>query len=314
MELDTSVVTNTVATMFLVICVGYMARKLKFFDGEFQKKLSNLIICIAQPFLIIHSIMNIEYSDAKLKEGFFILLIGVGIHAVTAAIAFMVTLCYKNNDEHTITEFGILFANCGFLGIPVLKALFGDIGGFWAAFYIIIFNVIQWTYGMTILGRGRANIKINLKNMLVNYGTTPCLIGITLFILRVKLPSPFMGASYYIGSLCTPVSMLIVGGTIATIPIKRLVSNIKVYYMGAVKLFLVPVTIILLCKLIGLSNDMIMFAAVMSALPTAANVAMFGERYNISPDYASHTVGMITLLSAVSVPIMMKFSEFVISW
>ncbi len=312
MELNTNVVTNTVATMFLVICVGYAARKLHFFDGEFQKKLSNLIICIAQPFLIIHSIMNIEYSDAKLREGFFILLVGIGVHTVTAAMAFIFTLRFKNHDEHTIAEFGILFANCGFLGIPVLKALFGDIGGFWAAFYIIIFNIIQWTYGMTILGRGREYIKINLKNMIVNYGTIPCLIGITLFILKVKLPSPILGASYYIGSLCTPVSMLIVGGTIATIPFKRLISNMKVYYMGAVKLFLVPVTVILLCKIFGLSDDMIMFAAVMSALPTAANVVMFGERYYISPDFASHAVGMITLLSAVSIPVMMKFSEFVI--
>lgn len=313
MKLDTSVVTGTVATMFLVICVGYIAYKLKFFDGEFQKRMSNLIICIAQPFLIIHSIMNIEYTDKKLAEGFYILLIGVGVHAITAIIAFLTTRWYKNKNQQTITEFGILFANCGFLGIPVLKALFGDIGGFWAAFYIIIFNMIQWTYGMTILGRGHTGIKINLKNMLLNYGTVPCLIGIILFILRIKLPAPIMGASYYIGSLCTPISMLIVGGTIATIPIKRLVSSLKVYYMGAVKLMLVPVSVIVLCKVAGLSDDMIMFAAVMSALPTAANVAMFGERYDISPDYASHAVGMITLLSAVTIPVIMKLSEFVIS-
>lgn len=312
MEIDTRVVTETVATMFLVICVGYAARKLNFLNESFQKKLSDLIICVAQPFLIINSIMNIEYSDEKLKEGVFILLIGVGVHAVTALIAFIAARGYKDKDERAITEFGILFANCGFLGIPVLRALFGDTGGFWAAFYIIVFNIVQWTYGMTVLGRDRGDIKINLKSMLVNYGTIPCFIGIALFVLRVRLPSPVMGASYYIGSLCTPVSMLIVGGTIATIPPKKLISDKKIYYMGAVKLLLVPSVVIILSKLIGLSGEMIMFAAVMSALPTAANVVMFGERHNIAPGYASHAVGFITLLSAVTIPVIMKFAEYII--
>jgi predicted permease len=312
MALDINVVTNTVATMFLLLCVGYAARKLKFFDAELQKKLSDIIICIAQPFLIIYSVLSIDYSNEKLKQGFFIMAIGIGVHALTAAIAYIAAIRHKNNNERAITEFGILFANCGFLGIPVLKALFGDVGGFWASFYIIIFNLVQWTYGMLILGRGRDNIKMNLKNVMVNYGTIPCLIGITLFLLRIRLPSPVMNASNYIGSLCTPVSMLVIGGTIATIPFKKLFSNVKIYYLCAVKLFAVPFIVILVCKLIGLSSDMIMFAAVMSSLPTAANVAMFGEHYNIVPDFASHASGLATLLSAVTVPIMMKFAEFII--
>jgi predicted permease len=312
MGLDISVVTDTVATMFLLLCVGYAARKLKYFDGDLQKKLSNVIICIAQPFLIVYSILSIEYSDEKLKEGFFIMLIGIGIHALTAAIGYIAAIKHKNNNERTITEFGILFANCGFMGIPVLKALFGNVGGFWASFYIIIFNLVQWTYGMLILSRSRDDIKMNFKNIFLNYGTVPCLTGIILFLLRVKLPLPIMSASNYIGSLCTPISMMIIGGTIATIAPKKLITDVKIYYLCIIKLIIVPVTVILLSKLIGLQSDMIMFTAVMSSLPTAANVVMFGERYNIAPAFASHASGLTTLLSALTVPLMMKFAQIII--
>lgn len=312
---DTSVVTSTVATMFLVVIVGYAARKLKFLDGGFQKKLSDIIICIAQPFLIVSSITSIEYSDEKLRQGLYIVVMGLIIHAVTAAIAFVSALYLKGRDEaaRTITEFGILFANCGFLGIPVMKALFGDIGGFWVSFYIIVFNIVQWTYGMLILGRGRNDIKMNLRKVLVNYGTVPCLIGIVLYLLRVNIPTPIAGAMSYVGSLCTPVSMLIIGGTIATIPLKKLLTNVRVYIFCAVKLLIVPAIVILLARLFALSMEMTLVATVVSSLPTAANVAMFGEKYDIAPDYAAHAVGMVTLLSAATVPIMMKFAVWTMS-
>lgn len=313
MELDTSVVTSTVATMFLVVLVGCAAQKLGFFPGDTRKRLSDLIICIAQPFLIVSSILSIDYSAEKLREGLFIMAMGVGIHAATAAVAFVSALWRKDPAERNITEFGTLFANCGFLGIPVLKALFGDIGGFWASFYIIIFNIIQWTYGMFVLGRGWSDIKMSFKKMLLNYGTVPSFIGITLFLTRVKLPSPVMSMMNYIGSLCTPVSMLIIGGIIATIPVKRLLTSGKVYAFCVVKLLVVPAVIITLARLCGLSDEMVMFAAVVSSLPTAANVAMFGEKYDIAPDYAAHSVGMATLLSAATVPLMMKFASLLIS-
>ncbi len=311
MNYNIGVVTETVATMFLVICVGYIAGKFGFLSKETQKRLSDIIICIAQPFLIVSSIINIEYSKEKLNQGFFIIGIGVIIHAITAGIAFISVLKIKNKDEKTITEFGLLFANCGFLGIPVLKALFGDIGGFWASFYIIVFNLIQWTYGMLLLGRGRSGIKMNFKKIIINYGTIPCAIGLVLFMINIKLPSPLLGAAGYIGSLCTPVSMLIIGGTIATIKPIKLITNLKVYYFCLIKLIIIPFIIISAAKLAGLEYNMILFASVMSGLPTAANVAMFAEKHEIAPDFAAHAVGMATLLSCLTLPAIIYITSII---
>jgi len=313
MTYDTGVVTTMVATMFLVVCVGYVARKLNFLDNNVQKKLSDIIICIAQPFMIISSILSTEYSDEKLMEGFYIIAIGIAVHALTAVIAFVSALYLKgkNEEERTITEFGIIFANCGFLGIPLLRELFGDIGGFWAAFYVIVFNLVQWTYGMLVLGRGRSDIKMNIRKVLINYGTVPCMIGLALYLFRINLPAPIFGALNYVGSLCTPISMLIIGGTIATIPLKKLFTNYKVYIMAAVRLLVVPSVVIVISNIIGMKYEIVLFTAVMSSLPTAANVAMFGKKYDIASDYSSHAVGIITVLSAVTVPLIMRLVDII---
>lgn len=313
MTFDFSVLTDTVITMFLLLIIGYAARKLNYTDDKFSKGLSNFIICVAQPFMIISAVLGIEYSPENLKTGFFVMLLGLLIHALTAVAAFAATFKFRNNDERRITEFSILFANCGFLGFPILKSMFGDIGVFWGSFFVIMYNIVTWTYGMYILGRARSQIKMSFVKMILNYGTTPCIIGIVLFLLRVKLPSPVMSAMNYMGSLCTPLSMIIIGGLLATIPFGRLFTNLKVYYVCVIRLFVITAVITLTAKVCGLSSEFVLFSTVMSAVPTAANSAMFAERYDLMPEYGAHMVGMTTLLSAFTIPVMVTLSNFIIN-
>jgi len=311
--LDTSSVGYSVLTMLLVVVVGYIAQKLNFFPGDTRKRYSDLIIRIGQPFLIVGSITSIEYSSEKLKDGFFVLLLGLATIALAGVIAFFATLWMKNKDERKIAEFGSMFSNCGFMGIPILRAVFGDIGAFWAAFYLIALNLCQWTYGIYIWSRGRDDIKLNLKSILLNYGTVPSAIGILLFVTRVPIPAPVLDSINYVGSLCTPISMLVIGALIATIEPKRLVTNVKIYIFCFIKLFVVPFVVITVCHFVGLSNEMMLFIAVICSLPSPSNVAMFGEKFDILPDFAAHAVGMGTILSTLTVPIMVRYAEFLLS-
>lgn len=309
---DFNVLLNTVITMFIILIIGFLSRKLGFIDDNGSKFLSNFVICVAQPFLIVSSVVGIEFSMDNLKTGTFILILGVAIHIVLAVIAFAATFKMKDVDERRLTEYSMIFANCGFLGFPILKSMFGDIGLFWGSFYIIVFNMISWTYGMYILSKARPQIKMSYKNMFINYGTTPCLIGIILFLLRVKIPAPLFSAMNYMGSLCTPLTMIIVGGLLATVPYKKMFINLKIYYQCLIRLFVAPLIVALLCKLVGLDSNMILLGTVMASLPTAANTVMFSERFDIKSDFAAHGVGFTTLLSSASIPIVVYITMMII--
>lgn len=305
MTLDFNVLLNTVATMFIILIIGFAARKLGYIDDKCSKYLSNLIICIGQPFMIIDAIMSTEYSAKNLRTAVIILALGTVIHTATAVIARLASFRFTDQDERRISEFGLLFANCGFLGFPILKSLLGDLGLFWGSFYVIVHNIVTWTYGMYVLGRVRSEIKISPLKMVLNYGTTPCLVGLALFLLRVSFPAPIASAVKYLGSLCTPLSMLIVGGLLATIPFKKLFTNLKIYYICLIRLIVIPAAVIGLCLIVRLPADFSVFAAIMSALPSASNASMFGERYDISPGFAAHFVSMSTLLSSMTIPVML---------
>jgi len=304
-----SALVSAVTTMFLLLIIGFIARKLGYMDEKLSKGISNLIICVAQPFMIIGSIIGIPYSDENIKSGLLILGISAIVHTIAAVVAFFATCRFKDVDERRITEFGMIFANNGFLGFPILQAVFGDIGVFYGSFYIIVFNIVTWTYGMIVLGKARKQIKMNFKNMIINFGTTPCLIGIALFLLKVKFPEPLMEATNYMGSLCTPLSMLIIGGLLANIPWNKMFVNLKVYYQCLVRLIIVPLIVILVTRLLNLDYTFSLFAAILAAMPTAANTSMFAEKYDIKPEYSAHGVGMSTLFSAVTVPVMMLIAK-----
>ena len=119
-----------VETIFLLLICGYVCRKLKIITDASSKGLSALIIKIAQPFLIIDSIATAECTAENLKLAGIVTLLGLAVHTVMCALAFGGSRLIKNVDERKISEFVMIFANCGFLGFPVLRSIFGDIGVF----------------------------------------------------------------------------------------------------------------------------------------------------------------------------------------
>lgn len=317
---DISVVTSTVFTMFIVICIGFIAAKLNIISGDFSKKLSDLIIKICQPFLIISAVIKVEYTDENFKTGLMILILGIGVHIFSAIIAYFASIpLNKNFDERTLSEFSMVFSNCGFMGFPILSAALGDIGLFWGAFYCVTFNLLEWTYGFVILSRKRSDIKPTLKKTIVNYGTIPCMIGFLLFMCRWSIfektvvGTCLTNAFEYMGSLCTPVSLLIIGAMLARIPVKKLVTSLPVLYTCLFKLIIIPLLTALLLALIGLSDDIVIFASIMAGLPTAANSVMIAEKYDFSSDHTAHIVAVSTLLSPLTIPVVILIANFILS-
>lgn len=313
MIIDMRGLIETVALMFVYLAVGFIARKTGLITDTSSKSLSKTILCVTQPFMLVNAIMTNEYSAEKLKSFGIVLIIGIIVHAVGAVIAMLSVLWMKDQEERRISEVAMVFANCGFFGFPLVEALYGKEGLFWGAVYVIVFNVAVWTYGLFVLSRAKSTVKMNPVKMLLNFGTVPCALGIILYILRISFPPFVMTAISSIGAVCTPLSLIVAGGLIATIPLKRLVSNGKVYYTSFVKLLVLPIVAAIVLKLFGFNSSYVIFGATMASLPTGAIVAMFSETHDIKPNYAAHNVGMSTLLTIGTIPLAVWFvSSFII--
>ncbi len=313
MNLDTKTLFDSALMMFIPVLAGVAAAKLGYFGQTFSKTVSSLVLNVAQPFMIIASMVGTEYSAENLRSGFTAMLVALLAHAVAAGIALLTTFRIREDKERRITEFCMIFSNCGFFGFPLLRAVYGSTGVFWGGFYLIVFQFVIWTYGVLILGRANPAFRIRMKEVFLNNGTIPCVIGFLLYLLRVPIYPPVFESMDRIGATCTPLSMLVIGNMIAGIPPKKLLTGPLNYLASAVRLVLIPLAVGLLLDLLGFSREMAVFGALMMSLPAAAAAAMFAEAYDIRPEQAAQTVGVSTLLSVATIPLVMRLLEAILN-
>ena len=312
-----SALLTIIATLFLLMACGFFARKRGIIDDVASKRLSTLIIKIGQPMMIVSALTEAEFSYENLTDGFIYIGLGMILHALLGVIAFLLCKGFRDLDERKITEFSLMFTNGGFIGFPIMEALFGAKGLFLAAFYNISFHLFIWSWGIAILARKRSDIKLTVRKIFINLGSVPCLIGVLIYMLAIPFPgfalpaflSKFM---MYLSNLCTPISLLITGALLATRTPKQIFGSGKIYYFSAMKLLAIPLVICVLGKLLGLPHDLVLFATVEAALPAASSITMFSEMYGLNSGYASQTVGTSSLLSVGTMPLVLLIAEWIV--
>ncbi len=306
-----------IGVLFLVMLVGFFSRKRGIINDVSSNRMSKLIIEIGQPALIIGSLISKPFSWELLQDGLLYLAIGFILHPVMGAIALLCGRAFPDPNEKNLSAFALTFTNAAFIGFPILAAIFPENGPFYGAFFVVGFNVYVWTFGIYLLSRGRDDIKLTPKKALLNFGTVPCFIGLALYLLKAVAPTPTLLVDFcgYLGNLCMPISVLITGALIATQDLGAILKSPRLYVFNAIKLIILPLIVCVIAKLVtlGFSNsyELVMFCTVISALPSAATVAMLAELYGIKPGYAAQAVGSSSLFSVATLPLLYFIGDFV---
>ena len=305
-------VSEKVITLFLILFAGIIARKTNIIDWASTKKLSALLLNVTQPLMIITS-FQMTFDPEKLKDGLMILALSTAIHIFAAAAAFIIYKPIKNADHKKIYEMATIFCNCAFLGYPVLTVIFGGDGIFYGAFYTMFFNVFIWTYGVYLITRKNKaekdaeKVKIPLSKIFLNAGMISSVTGIIIFMSGIKLPGVLYDSSKLVGDMTFPLSMIIIGSLISEIKLKEMFLSASNYYYVFVKLIFSPVFIATVCYILKLPTLLIYMGTVMTAMQSAANVAIFSETYGADSKKAAIIVGLSTLLSIGTIPLAMYF-------
>lgn len=293
---------NTIVTqvivLFLIMVVGYISRKRGFINTEVNKSLSELLLNVTLPFMIIAS-FNFKFSKDMLNLGIKLFLISTVIHTVLLLLG---SIIYKrfNEDEYKVLWFITVFSNCGFMGYPVVESIYGKIGLFYAALFNIPFNILMWTAGVFIFsGRGD---KQNLRKAILNPGILSVFIGLIIFLFSVELPTPIIKTLEMVGSMTTPLSMIIIGSTLADAKIKSIFEGFSVYFGSFIRLIAIPLTVYFILNLFGLKDFYLNIPVIITAMPAAANTVIMAEKYGGNPEYASKVVFLTTILSVVTIP------------
>ena len=317
MNINIADLIPTSLCLFLLILVGFVARKAKIIDADLTKGLSTVVVKVAQPFLIIYSITKLDFSALNLKNGLLVLGFGILSHALTIALAFILFSRIKDIDEKKIYQFAFAFCNCAFIGFPILNSLFGEIGLFYGAFYVISYNLGVWSFGVWLMSKGKAESGVTVRKIFINAGTVPCFIGLALYIVQIPLPDFLMTAMDTMGSLCTPLSLIVTGSLVAALPLREFFLNPKFYGFLAVKLVALPLLLAVILRFTGISAliadiDLAVFLTVMVALPPAAFTTLLATLYDVKPSYSAQLISLGTILSPFTILLVMKVVELIL--
>lgn len=299
--MDIKNVFTQVFILFILILVGYISTKTNLIDSSLTKKLSKLIMNIFLPCMIINS-MQLEYSPTVLKKVLLLILISLLIYAISFLIAIIFKAISKSKNDIGVYQFAILFSNVGFMGYPIVEAILGKDAIFYAAIFNIPFNLLIMTLGVFVICKENNNYSFSFKS-LINPVIISIFIGLSLFILNIKLPYIINRPIELLGNITTPLSMIVIGSMLCLSSISECVRNKKLYIVSFIRLILMPILIYFILK--GIVYDKLLFSIpiVIVSMPVASNTAILSSEYNANDKLASQLVFMSTLFSIVTIPI-----------
>jgi predicted permease len=302
-----------VCMLFLLIVLGYWVGKRKIVSENIIGDISALLVNVALPAFIITS-MNFEFSMEVLMNSGVLILISFVVYFCSILFSKLYSrLLGVSGTTGDIHEMVCIFSNVGFMGYPVVLAVYGEIGVFYAAMYNLGYNLLIWSYGANLINReGRENrhkghVPLWDKVMkFFNPSLVAVIIGFGLFLTSTELPSVLLNTFDMVGRTVTPLSMLCIGFILSGVDTKDVFNDYRVLMTSIMRLVIIPLVLFFILKTMGKEGYLIAIPVLITAMPAAANTAIIAVRYKSDYKLASKMIFISTLMSIITIPLMIQ--------
>jgi Predicted permeases len=295
-------VIEQIISLVIVALIGFYGGKKKIIDEKVSNGLTRILLEISVPLLIISS-FNFKFTSefaTNIKKAFLYSLV---IFVLTPL--FVKPLLLKvDKSKKNILQFSMVFSNCGFMGFPLASCVFGAEGVVYASIFNMFFNLFIWTYGIMLFSDVKSFKEV--KKVLKNPGIISAVIGLVIMIFSINIHPVILNTMKMVGSLTTPMSMLIIGSLLSRTNFRNHVKDITIYYGALIKLIVIPVAIYIVAGLFKESSIVMKTLILMQAMPVAAMASMFAENYNKNREYSAVLVSFSTLLCVFTIPLIIK--------
>ncbi len=287
--------------LFIIVVVGYVANKLGYMGGDFDRRLSSIVITFACPALVLSSVMGDELPDRSL----ILPLLGVGFltYIILTAVALVLPrMVTRDRDERGIIGFAVMFANVGFIGYPIVASIFGHEAVFYAALLNMPNTFFIFTVGVMLV-KGEYGLRQFSPRVLASPALLAALLAAVLVALGVRTPHIIAEPVRLVGNITVPASLMIIGSSMANLPLRQIVGNGKVYATSFLRLAVVPVVFYFLMRAIGVSDVVNNINTVVLAMPVASFGTMFCLRYDRDVALMTEVTFVTTVASIATIPL-----------
>lgn len=302
------VVATQMCVIFIFILIGYVLAKKDALSPSTCKQISGLIVNICSPALLVTSVLNAE-KNIKINM---LLVVGLAIivifiFQITLGI-FMGRILRAPRSQWNHYNMMTVFGNIGFVGIPVALAVLGSDCMIYAAMFNLVFNILIYTYGMIVITSENegGHEKFDWKK-LINMGNFAAIVAIVIYFCNLNFPPLAETALTYMANTVTFLSVLVIGASVARLPLKSIFTEARLYVFIAIRMLAVPIAVALVMKRFFTDQMIVGLAVLLVAMPAANMPLMLAETYDQDTTLLSKGIVLSTLCSVVTITIAAMF-------
>lgn len=297
-----NIISQMIILLFVVIA-GFISNKCGLMGGDFDRKLSNFIINVSCPCLIISSVMGDVIPDSGMIIP--LLLVGLATYVLLFFIARYLPGCFvKDAESRGLYSFMLMFANVGFIGYPVVASIFGSEAVFYASLLNVPNTIFIFFVGTVfVIGHG--------QKLSFNYRTLCCPAMVASYISIVIVAFGLEDMPHFVsepfrllGNITVPGALLVIGSSMAQMDRRHILGTSATYIMAVCRLCLIPLSLYFLFRLAGVDERINEINAILIGMPVASFGTMFCLKYGRDDSEMVQGTLITTILSVVSIPLL----------
>ncbi|MBR7071123.1 MAG: AEC family transporter [Clostridia bacterium] len=299
-------VLEQVAILFILIGIGYLLGKGKIIAETGAKQMTDICLLIVTPCVVIKSFLR-PFSTQILKAVLTSFLL-----AFFTQVFFILCSRFLFRDRkeasRRVLQFGIVFSNCGFMSLPLQEQVLGEEGLLYGASFVAIFNLLVWSYGILHISGDPSFFRP--KKLILNPGIIGLVIGFSLFVFSIPLPSFVQTPIVSLAALNTPLPMLIIGYHLANSDIVKSAKDSACLLSVLWRLIIFPLLALFGMYCCQVRGNLLVSTIISCSAPTAAITTMFASRFQKDVELSVSMVSLSTLVSLFTMPLLVTLAKY----
>ena len=294
-------VFSEMLVILFCMATGVLAHKLGYLGGGTDQRLCRLILGITMPCVILGSVSSGDTLPSA-GEILSILKVAVVFYGLGfLAAAFMPRLLGGTAKQQGVWRYCLVFSNMAFIGYPVSVALFGQEALFYAVILVLPFNLLSFSLGPLMLA-GQAKFR---WQQLTSPCTIAAVVALVVALCHLNIPALAGECLNFVGSLTTPLSLLVVGSLLADLPFGQAFTSLRLWILTALRLLILPAVLWLVLKWTGIGTPLVNdVAVILMATPAALNGSMLAMEYGGDTECMAQSIFLTTLMSILTIPVL----------
>lgn len=292
--------------LFIFMALGYILRKKDLVTADASKTLSALEVYVFLPCVNIQNFAANCTPSALGAQLWYVLAAAVLLCAVLPTAVLLGRKLGRTQMEKDVYTYSLAFSNSGYIGYPVVQAVFGEQALFSMMFFCLLINLAIYTWGMYILNPDKT---FSLKKLLNPTTITP-FIGIAIGLSGLALPTQLTTVLNMGNSCMAPVAMLLTGIVLGAHPLKEMFKTGRGYVAALLRLVVIPSAVAGIALLLHISGDILLIMCATLAMPMGLNSVVFPEAFGGDSTPGAQSVFLSNLMGLITIPFMLTLFRF----